>query len=207
MNFKPLLPVLLISLVAFNPVGAGTSAGDVPSASDEQEVNKQKETKLDESERAKQKALLGLLAAAAVGGATQYLQNNAYFAGLGTLSNLKAGEFSAACGLSAIFSALGIIARDDLAKSFNSIAWRIPVMTLVGGAVTHPRINELLSKAPFMGDWFKKNPVEDKKGIIAIYTIGGWYLIKPSLDRIENYVSKKISKASSYLSGDKNAQA
>lgn len=157
-----------------------------------------------DDERAKQKAIFALIGAGAIMGLTSVLQNTFGFKSLGSLFNLTAGEFQAACGLSATFSALGLLANKEYAESFRSIAWRLPVMALVSGVVSHSKVNKALTNVPLgIGTWFEANPASgEKKGISGIYTIGTWYLLKPTMDRIEDYISGKTSFLVNYYTGN-----
>lgn len=149
----------------------------------------------DDDERSKQKALLVLFGSGLLLGVSKFVTNSKAFGTLGDMFNLSAGEFQAACMLSTLISGIGLIAHEGIAKPCRSIAWRIPLIAAVGGIVSHNKVNNALSGVPWgIGSWFKENPVSDKKGIFAIYTIGGWYMLKPSLDRIENYFSNKASE-------------
>lgn len=156
-----------------------------------------------DDERAKQKAMLMLLGAGTLAGISRVIQNSSTGSTIGNFVNLSAGEFQASCGLAAALSAIGLFAREDIAKTFRSMAWRVPVMAAVGGIVSHQKVNDGLSYTPLgIGDWFKNNPADNKKGIFAIYAIGAWYLLKPSLDRIESFVSKKVTNICNYVAGD-----
>lgn len=147
-----------------------------------------------DKDRDTQKAILLLGGSAALLGLSKLLQNKAGLGGLGRVFNLTAGEFQAACALASTVSAIGIVAKDAIAEPCKSAAWRIPVMAAVGGLVSHNVVHSFLGNFPMgIGDWFKANPPSDKKGIFAIYAIFAWYGLKPSLDRLENWASKKVT--------------
>jgi hypothetical protein len=154
----------------------------------------------EDDERDKQKAMLTLIGSAGLFALSKYLQSTEGFKSFDSILNLQEGEFQAACALATALSAIGFIANDDIAKPCRSLAWRIPLLAAVGGIISHDKVNEGLSLIPLsIGDWFKNNPAKNKKGIFAIYAVGAWYLLKPSLDRIENYFSEKTSQAVNYL--------
>lgn len=180
---------------------------------------KKKETA--DNERATQKALLMLAGAGGIMAVSKLLQGSNRLDFISRFSNLKAGEFQAACGLSGALSAIGLISSKEYARTFRSMAWRIPVMAAVGGIATSEAANSALSTIPLgVGSWFKENPVAStikigdqnemvvkKAGIFAIYAIGMYAMLKPSLDRIENYVAKKVDQVTDYLTGESDDKA
>lgn len=147
-----------------------------------------------DKDRETQKAILLLGGSAALLALSKILQNKAGLGGLGRVFNLTAGEFQAACALASTVSAIGVVAKDSIAEPCKSAAWRIPLMAAVGGLISHNTVHAFLGNFPMgIGDWFKANPPSDKKGIFAIYAIFAWHGLKPSLDKLENWASKKVS--------------
>lgn len=142
------------------------------------------------SERDTQKALILLGASAGLAAGAHFLGDRAEFQTAGNFFNLTRGELQAACALSSACAGIALIAEKEWKPTFRSAAWRFPLMAMVGGLLNHPYANKALSFMPLgLGAWFKDNPPFGKPGISAIYNIGAWYALKPSLDRVENRVS------------------
>lgn len=140
-------------------------------------------------ERDMQKMLCMFVGSAGLLAGSHFLADRFNFPDVGNFFNLSRGEFQAACGLSSLISGIGLVAT-DYRPQLRSAAWRIPLMAIVGGVLNHPQFNRFLTYAPLgLGGWFKENPPFGKPGISAIYSIGTWYAVKPSLDRVENGVT------------------
>lgn len=194
MNNK-LISVLFFSLINGN-LFPNTPGKTVPlhELKERLAVEKELAQVTKDKDRDTQKAILLLGGSAALLGLSKLLQNKAGLGGLGRVFNLSAGEFQAACALASTVSAIGVVAKDSIAEPCKSAAWRIPVMAAVGGLVSHNSVHAFLGNFPMgIGDWFKANPPSDKKGIFAIYALFAWHGLKPSLDRFENWASKKVS--------------
>lgn len=146
--------------------------------------------KVAKDERDTQKMILMLAGSGAVLAGSHFFADRMGFPDLGNFFNLSRGEFQAACGLSSLLAGIGLISSPEWRPALRSAAWRIPLMAVLGGMLNHPQVNKGLTYAPLgLGGWFKDNPPSGKPGIGAIYAIGSWYALKPSLDRVENAVS------------------
>ena len=146
-------------------------------------------------ERDTQKMILMLAGSGAVLAGSHFLADRMGFPDVGNFFNLSRGEFQAACGLSSLFAGIGLISSPEWRPTIRSAAWRFPLMAIIGGLVSHAQVNKGLSYAPLgLGSWFKDNPPVGKPGIGAIYAIGTWYALKPTLDRVENKVSTLFTK-------------
>lgn len=142
-----------------------------------------------QDERDTQKMIFMLVGSGALLAGSHFLADRAGFPDVGNFFNLSRGEFQAACGLSSLFAGIGLIANPQWRPTIRSAAWRFPLMAMVGGLLSHPQVNKGLTYAPLgLGAWFKDNQPVGKPGISAIYNIGAWYALKPSLDRVENRV-------------------
>lgn len=145
-------------------------------------------TTKDEYDTQKMLLMFGGSAVALAG--THFLADRFNFPDVGDFFNLSRGEFTAACGLSSLLSGIGLIANEKWRPTLRSVAWRIPLMAIVGGVLNHPKFNKGLTYAPLgLGGWFRDNPPFGKPGIGAIYAIGSWYAAKPYLDNAENSVT------------------
>ncbi len=150
---------------------------------------------LSKDERDTQKMILMLAGTSALLAGSHFLADRFHLPDVGNFFNLSRGEFRAACGLSSLFAGIGLIANDKWRPTLRSAAWRFPLMAMVGGLMSHPKVNQGLTLAPLgLGAWFKENPPMGKSGTSAIYAIGTWYALKPSLDRVENAVSALFQK-------------
>lgn len=173
----------------FTMDGDGIIVCQRPSKEEKKEANPQL-IATPKDERDTQKMILMLVGSGAVLAGSHFLADRVGFPDVGNFFNLSRGEFQAACGLSSLFAGIGFIASPEWRPSIRSAAWRFPLMAMLGGLLSHPQVNKGLAYAPLgLGAWFKDNPPVGKPGIGAIYAIGSWYALKPSLDRVENAVS------------------
>lgn len=142
-----------------------------------------------QNERDTQKAIILLAAAGGIGAVAHFFGDRPEFQTAGNFFNLGRGELQAACALSSTCAGFAIFADKEWRPMFRSWAWRFPLMAIIGGALSHPKANKILEFTPLFGSWFKEHSPFGKPGITAIYNIGAWYGLKPSLDRVENAVS------------------
>lgn len=150
---------------------------------------------LSKDERDTQKMIFMLVGSGALLAGSHVLADRMGFPDVGNFFNLSRGEFQAACGLSSLFAGIGLIANEQWKPTIRSAAWRFPLMAMLGGLLNHPQVHRGLQYAPLgLGGWFKDNSPVGKPGIAAIYNIGAWYALKPTLDRAENKVSAVFAK-------------
>jgi len=156
-----------------------------------------KEVKNDD--KAKQKAIAAFIAAAALTGAAAKLGDTRVMQRINDAANLRENELAGVLGLSATLFGASIFA-EKYADTLKSFAWRAPLMALLGGALTHDKFQNGLALLPFgVGNFVKDYHAKDNPGVHALEAIALWFLFKPALDRVENYVSKKATDCANHL--------
>ena len=154
------------------------------------------EEKSRQDKREKQKMFLMLAGSGLFYGATVYLADRAGFSQVGDAFNLSRGELQAAFGLSSTLSGLAFFTDNkQKRKALLTAAMHAPLITVIGGLISHPQVNSVLGWAPFgLGQWFKENPAGVKAGITTLYGVAAWKMVEPTLESVENKYLWKADK-------------
>lgn len=141
-----------------------------------------------------QKMLLMMGGSAAAYAAVHYFADKWKFPEVGNVLNVSRKGLKAGFTLTGSLAGLSMISNEGWSQTFRSAAMRVWLFPFLGAAVSHPKFQEGLQYVPFgLGQWFKENPPTDLQ-IGAIYLIGTYGMVRPTLDSVENRLVALIDK-------------